>query len=156
MEQQYQENPGTKSNAEIYDYHPWNSERSGHPERAHDAGEVADRKNIPRPYGRPQGRIPPRPVRVPAIDGRATSPAIRLHDRLPTAALPNELVDLAAAFNAMLSRLEDSFRRLSEFSSDLAHELRTPIANLMTQTQVALSRTRSAEEYREVLRQLQA
>ena len=77
--------------------------------------------------------------------------ASRLHDRLPTAALPKELVDLAAAFNAMLSRLEDSFRRLSEFSSDLAHELRTPIASLMTQTHVALSRTRSAEEYREVL-----
>jgi two-component system heavy metal sensor histidine kinase CusS len=51
----------------------------------------------------------------------------------------------------MLGRLQDSFRRLSEFSSDLAHELRTPIASLMTQTQVALSRTRSAEEYREVL-----
>ena len=77
--------------------------------------------------------------------------ASRLHDRLPTAALPRELVDLAAAFNGMLSRLEDSFRRLSEFSSDLAHELRTPIGSLMTQTQVALSRTRSAEEYREVL-----
>ena len=77
--------------------------------------------------------------------------ASRLHDRLPMAALPMELVDLAAAFNGMLSRLEDSFRRLSEFSSDLAHELRTPIGSLMTQTQVALSRTRSAEEYREVL-----
>ncbi len=77
--------------------------------------------------------------------------ASRLHDRLPTAALPMELVDLAAAFNGMLARLEDSFRRLSEFSSDLAHELRTPIGSLMTQTQVALSRTRSADEYREVL-----
>jgi two-component system heavy metal sensor histidine kinase CusS len=77
--------------------------------------------------------------------------ASRLHDRLPTESLPSELVDLAKAFNGMLGRLEDSFRRLTEFSSDLAHELRTPIASLMTQTQVALSRTRSAEEYREVL-----
>ncbi|MFO1299537.1 MAG: hypothetical protein U1F17_03950 [Burkholderiaceae bacterium] len=51
----------------------------------------------------------------------------------------------------MLARLEDSFRRLSEFSSDLAHEFRTPISNLMTETQVALSRMRSADEYREVL-----
>jgi two-component system, OmpR family, heavy metal sensor histidine kinase CusS len=51
----------------------------------------------------------------------------------------------------MLARLEDSFRRLSDFSSDMAHELRTPITNLMTQTQVALSRSRSADEYREVL-----
>ena len=77
--------------------------------------------------------------------------ASRLRDRLPIAALPTELVDLAAAFNGMFSRLEDSFRRLSEFSSDLAHELRTPIGSLMTQTQVVLSRRRSAEEYREVL-----
>lgn len=77
--------------------------------------------------------------------------ASRLHDRLPTADLPMEVVDLAVAFNGMLSRLEDSFRRLSEFSSDLAHELRTPIGSLMTQTHVALSRTRSADEYREVL-----
>ena len=70
---------------------------------------------------------------------------------MPSAALPTELVDLAAAFNGMLARLEDSFRRLSEFSSDLAHELRTPVSSLMTQTHVALSRTRSADEYREVL-----
>lgn len=77
--------------------------------------------------------------------------ATRLYDRLPMATLPVELRDLATAFNGMLSRLEDSFRRLSEFSSDLAHELRTPIGNMMTQTQVALSRARTAEEYREVL-----
>ena len=77
--------------------------------------------------------------------------ASRLNDRLSKADLPVELRDLATAFNDMLSRLEDSFRRLSEFSSDLAHELRTPIGNMMTQTQVALSRARSAEEYREVL-----
>ena len=77
--------------------------------------------------------------------------ASRLDDRLPMASVPMELHDLATAFNDMLSRLEDSFRRLSEFSSDLAHELRTPIGNMMTQTQVALSRVRSAEEYREVL-----
>ena len=77
--------------------------------------------------------------------------ASRLAERLRADTLPAELVGLAEAFNAMLSRLEDSFRRLSEFSSDLAHELRTPISNLITQTQVALSRSRSADEYRDVL-----
>jgi two-component system heavy metal sensor histidine kinase CusS len=77
--------------------------------------------------------------------------ASRLDDRLPAATLPVELLDLATAFNEMLSRLEDSFRRLSEFSSDIAHELRTPIASMMTQTQVALSRVRTADSYREVL-----
>lgn len=77
--------------------------------------------------------------------------ASRLENRLPLDAVPAELTKLAVAFNEMLGRLEDSFRRLSDFSSDLAHELRTPISNLMTQTQVALSKTRSADEYREVL-----
>ena len=77
--------------------------------------------------------------------------ASHLHDRLALDRVPAELVVLATSFNEMLTRLEDSFRRLSEFSSDLAHELRTPVSNLMTQTQVALSRVRSADEYREVL-----
>ncbi len=77
--------------------------------------------------------------------------ATQLSERLPETALPAEIRTFAAAFNAMLARLEDAFRRLSEFSSDLAHELRTPVSNLMTQTQVALARERSATEYREVL-----
>ncbi|MEF8731584.1 MAG: heavy metal sensor histidine kinase [Candidatus Accumulibacter meliphilus] len=55
------------------------------------------------------------------------------------------------AFNDMLERLDSSFRRLSDFSADIAHELRTPVSNLMTQTEVALSHTRSPDEYREVL-----
>jgi len=90
------------------------------------------------------------PVRNIAQVAKGIS-ATRLGDRLPLDSVPAELADLATSFNAMLDRLEDSFRRLSDFSSDLAHELRTPVSNLMTQTQVALSRTRSAEEYREVL-----
>ena len=51
----------------------------------------------------------------------------------------------------MLARLEASFARLSDFSSDLAHELRTPVSNLLTQTQVTLARSRTSEEYRHVL-----
>jgi two-component system heavy metal sensor histidine kinase CusS len=77
--------------------------------------------------------------------------AERLADRLSATGLPTELKPLATAFNAMLARLDDSFRRLSEFSSDIAHELRTPISNLMTQTQVALSSARSKDEYKEIL-----
>ena len=90
------------------------------------------------------------PVRHIARVAKGIS-AARLGDRLPYESVPAELVDLAVSFNDMLERLEDSFRRLSDFSSDLAHELRTPVSNLMTQTQVALSRSRSAEEYREIL-----
>lgn len=77
--------------------------------------------------------------------------ANRLNTRLSEERLPPELADVGKSFNEMLSRLEDSFRRLNEFSSDLAHELRTPISNLQTHAQVAVSRSRSAEEYREVI-----
>lgn len=75
----------------------------------------------------------------------------QLHQRLPLHEVPHELHDLAKAFNAMLGSIEDSFQRLSNFSADIAHELRTPITNLTTQTQVALTRARSVEEYREIL-----
>ncbi|MFZ1574429.1 MAG: heavy metal sensor histidine kinase, partial [Chromatiaceae bacterium] len=71
--------------------------------------------------------------------------------RLPETRVPAEIQALVVAFNAMLARLEDSFRRLSEFSSDIAHELRTPVGNLMIQTQVALSSARDIEKYREIL-----
>ena len=77
--------------------------------------------------------------------------ASQLQKRLNVADAPAELKELAGAFNGMLGRLHNSFDRLSDFSSDLAHELRTPINNLMGQTQVVLSRTRNAEEYRSVL-----
>jgi len=77
--------------------------------------------------------------------------AEHLSERLDEARAPSELRRLAAGFNAMLARLEESFGRLASFSSDLAHELRTPVQNLLGQTQVALTRTRAAAEYREVL-----
>jgi len=77
--------------------------------------------------------------------------AEHLADRLPDDHLPAELKPLATAFNAMLARLDDAFRRLTEFSSNIAHELRTPISNLMTQTQVALSTARDKDAYKEIL-----
>ncbi len=87
--------------------------------------------------------------RLAAITQRIT--ATRMDDRLPLDSVPVELREVARAFNAMLDRLEESFRRLSDFSSDLAHEMRTPISNLMTQAGVALSRSRTSDEYREIL-----
>lgn len=75
----------------------------------------------------------------------------RMQERLPLASVPSELHDLAVSFNAMLARLEDAFRRLSNFSSDLAHELRAPVSNLLTQTQVALSKPRASSEYQDIL-----
>lgn len=64
---------------------------------------------------------------------------------------PVELQTLAVAFNEMLARLRESFNRLSHYTSNLAHELRTPINNLMGEAEVALSQERSTEEYRKVL-----
>lgn len=75
----------------------------------------------------------------------------RLHERIQTGEWPRELVALADAFDRMLERLQNSFERLSQFSADLAHELRTPINNLMGEAQVALSRARAPQEYAEVL-----
>lgn len=75
----------------------------------------------------------------------------RLHERVDPAEWPRELQPLAMAFAQMLDRLQDSFTRLSQFSADLAHELRTPIANLRGEAEVALTRSRSMEEYREVI-----
>jgi len=70
---------------------------------------------------------------------------------LPELQAAGELKDLGRAFNGMLARLDDSFTRLSQFSSNLAHDLRTPLTNLLAHAQVALSRPRSADEYREVI-----
>lgn len=77
--------------------------------------------------------------------------AHRLHQRMDVAAMPVELADLAASLNAMLQRLQHDFERLSDFSSDLAHELRTPLNNLLTQSEVVLSRPRGPEMYHDAL-----
>src|SRR4030095_2848768 len=74
-----------------------------------------------------------------------------LNERVAPAGWPRELRPLAVAFDEMLARLEESFTRLSQFSADLAHELRTPIANIMGEAQVALTRQRTPNEYREVI-----
>src|SRR2546430_1668 len=74
-----------------------------------------------------------------------------LSERIEPAHWPLELRPLAASFDDMLGRLEDSFTRLSQFSADLAHELRTPIGNILGEAQVALTRDRSSDEYRAVI-----
>src|SRR5438309_5927169 len=74
-----------------------------------------------------------------------------LSERVPPARWPREIRPLAVAFDEMLDRLDDSFTRLSQFSADLAHELRTPIFNILGEAQVALTRDRTPDEYREVI-----
>ncbi|WP_092252689.1 heavy metal sensor histidine kinase [Pseudomonas sp. NFACC13-1] len=91
-----------------------------------------------------------RPLRrMGAIAGNVS--ARSLNARLPEEQMPAELAELAHSINAMLGRLDDAFQRLSAFSADIAHELRTPLSNLLTHTQVTLTRERSLEDYREAL-----
>ena len=74
-----------------------------------------------------------------------------LSTRVDAAAAPGELLPLIEGFNAMLDRLERGFIQLSQVSADMAHDLRTPIANLMGQTEVALSQRRDVEYYEKLL-----
>lgn len=72
-------------------------------------------------------------------------------ERIPIETLPVEIADLAAKLNAMLERLQQDFHRITNFSTDIAHELRTPITNLLTQTDVVLTQQRTNEAYRDTL-----
>lgn len=91
-----------------------------------------------------------RPVREIATRAAQISPA-SLSVRLDSEAAPVELRQLTHAFNAMLDRLADGYQRLSQFSADLAHEIRTPVGALIGQTQVTLAKPRDADEYQQVL-----
>lgn len=98
-------------------------------------------------FGIHQGHLPLRSL------GRSMQQiqANRLNVRLDPNHVPVELRELVESFNSMIGRLEEGFDRLSHFSSDIAHELRTPLTNLITQTQVGLSKPRDPQEYRELL-----
>ncbi|MEW5288125.1 heavy metal sensor histidine kinase [Erwinia papayae] len=74
-----------------------------------------------------------------------------LHTRLATQRWPSELNALAASFDGMMTRLEASFTQLNRFSSDIAHELRGPINNLISAASVTQSKDRSIREYRDTL-----
>jgi len=85
------------------------------------------------------------------VDQISRISANELNTRLTPETVPAELTELAVSFNELLQRMEEAFNRLSNFSADIAHELRTPVTNLMTQTQVALSQARDSDEYQEIL-----
>jgi two-component system heavy metal sensor histidine kinase CusS len=91
-----------------------------------------------------------RPIRNIAARIQSMS-ADALNERIEPAAVPLELRGLVIAFNGLLDKMESSFMRLSNFSTDIAHELRTPVTKLRTQTEVALNSARSVEAYKEVL-----
>lgn len=95
-------------------------------------------------------RLGLRPLRRLSVEAHALSPQ-RLSQRLQLGRLPHELSTLAGAFNGALDRLETAYAQLEAFNADVAHELRTPLANLIGETQVALSRSRSAPQLEDVL-----
>ena len=77
-----------------------------------------------------------------------------LSQRLTVPATGDELQRLSETWNEMLARLEAAVKRLSQFTADASHELRTPIALIRTTAELALRRVRSPETYREALRQV--
>jgi two-component system, OmpR family, heavy metal sensor histidine kinase CusS len=91
-----------------------------------------------------------RPVEEMATTARHISSS-NLRERIHADGYPFELASLASTFNSMLDRLEESFERISRFSADIAHDLRTPVNNIRGEAEVALARARSLDEYREVL-----
>lgn len=77
--------------------------------------------------------------------------ASNLSHRIETTGIDQELVELATILNDMFARLEAAFERQSRFTSDASHELRTPLAVIHSHAELALSRSRSGEEYRETI-----
>jgi two-component system, OmpR family, heavy metal sensor histidine kinase CusS len=91
-----------------------------------------------------------RPVEEVAATARRIS-STNLKERIVAEGYPFELASLAGTFNSMLDRLEESFDRISRFSADIAHDLRTPVNNIRGEAEVALARVRTSEEYRDVI-----
>jgi len=87
----------------------------------------------------------------PIADISATAVKISAGDlsqRINVAEAESELGQLAGVLNSTFARLEAAFAQQQQFTADAAHELRTPVSVMLTQTQTALSRERSASEYR--------
>jgi heavy metal sensor kinase len=77
--------------------------------------------------------------------------ASNLGERLRPRGTGDELDYLIATLNGMISRLDDSFKRISQFTADASHELRTPISAMRGEAELVLSKPRPIEEYRQVL-----
>lgn len=68
----------------------------------------------------------------------------------------DELQRLSETLNGMLDRLEAAFKKITQFTADASHELRTPIAVMRTRAELSLRKARSADEYRDVIAEVLA
>jgi heavy metal sensor kinase len=103
--------------------------------------------------GHAMSRSALRPVAALAAEARRINDR-NLDIRLPVPKARDEISDLSRTLNQMLERIDRSFASVRAFTGNASHELRTPIALLRTEIEVALHRPRAAEEYRVTLTQL--
>jgi heavy metal sensor kinase len=94
------------------------------------------------------------PVAAIATEARRINDR-NLDVRLPIAETKDEITHLSETLNQMLARVELGVRSIRDFTANAAHELRTPLALIRTEVEVALSKPRAAEEYREACEQVQ-
>ena len=92
-----------------------------------------------------------RPLRDIGATARRISDG-NLSERIPASAMDRELSQLAEVLNTTFARLDAAFARQKQFTADAAHELRTPLAVILSETQTTLRRERGAEEYRDTIR----
>jgi heavy metal sensor kinase len=85
-----------------------------------------------------------------------TISAQNLSSRLIVPNTGDELQRLSETLNGMLDRLEASFKKITQFTADASHELRTPVAVMRTRAELSLRKARSADEYRDVISEVLA
>jgi heavy metal sensor kinase len=95
------------------------------------------------------------PVDQIALTARNIS-AQNLSSRLDVPQTRDELQRLSETLNGMLARLEAAFKKITQFTADASHELRTPVAVMRTRAELSLRKARSAEEYRDVIAEVLA
>lgn len=91
-----------------------------------------------------------KPLKTLAIQTAATGPAFP-DRRIDGASYASELMPWISQFNAVLERAELAYQQLEAFNADVAHELRTPLANMIAEVEVELARPRTADALREAL-----
>lgn len=91
-----------------------------------------------------------RPLKTLALQTAATGPAFP-ERRIDASAYASELVPSISQFNAVLERAEQAYQQLEAFNADVAHELRTPLANMIAEAEVELARPRTTQALRDAL-----